>query len=71
MYKADLNLGWDDPMPDHTKEMWVCLIQMLNNSESIRFLRTVRPKNAIGDIELIIFNHGFNDAMCTAALLRW
>ena len=28
LYKADLNLGWDDPIPEQMKETWVRLIQI-------------------------------------------
>ena len=71
LYKSDLNLGRDDPIPEQMKGTLVRLIQLLKSAESVRFPRCVRPENAIGDPELVMFNDGSNDAMCTAAYVRW
>ena len=71
LYNADLGLDWHDPIPDHMKEKWVRLIQLLKSAESVRFPRCVRPVNAVGKPVLILFNDGSNDAMCTVAYLRW
>ena len=59
------------PIPDYMKEKWVQLIQLLKSAESVRFPRCVRPANAVGNPELVLFNDGSNDAMCTVAYLRW
>ena len=71
LHRADLNLGWDDPIPNHMKEDWIRLLQLLKSTESVRFPRCVRPPNSVGDPDLVMFNDGSNDAMCTASYLRW
>ena len=53
------------------KENWIRLIKLLKSDESVRFSRYVRPKNSNGEPELVMFNDGSNEAMCTAAYLRW
>ena len=71
LYNPDLNLGWDDPIPSQMKQTWVRLIQMLKSAETVRFPRCVRPKDAVGNPDLVLFNDGSNDAMCVAVYLRW
>ena len=71
LYKSDLNLGRDDPIPQQMKGSLVRLIQLLKSAESDRFPRCVCPENAIGDPELVMFNDGSNDAICTAAYVCW
>ena len=71
LYKHELNLGWDDPIPHEKKEVWVKLIQLLKDTEDVRFPRCVKPANAVGKPELILFNDGSKEAMCAAAYVRW
>ena len=71
LYKQELNLGWDDPIPEEKKADWVKLIQLLKDTEEVRFPRCIKPANAVGPPELIIFNDGSKEAMCTVAYVRW
>ena len=71
LYRTDLNLGWDDPIPADMKATWVRLFQLLKSCEKVRFPRCIRPRDAVGLPELVLFNDASKDAMCTAAYLRW
>ncbi len=71
LYGIEPKLDWDDPIPDILKENWVRLIQLLKSTESIRFSRCIKPKDAVGNPELVMFSDGSSDAMCTAAYARW
>ena len=71
LHSDELKLDWDDPIPDHLKEKWVRLIQLLKSTESIRFPRCIKPKDVDGNPELVMFNDGSADAMCTVAYVRW
>ena len=70
-YKVEYNLEGDDPIPDQMKAVCVKLIQVLKAAEDVRFPRCIKPQNAVGNPELIMFNDGSKLAMCAAAYVRW
>ena len=71
LFGFEPKLDWDDPIPDHMKQKWIKLIGLLKSVELIRFKRCIKPENAIGDPELLMFSDGSSDAMCTVAYARW
>ena len=67
LYNKEINLGWDHPVPPHLKQYWIKILQLVKESEAVRFSRCIRPKNAVGDPDLVIYS----EAMCTTAHVRW
>ena len=70
-YKKELNLTWDDAIPQELKSQFVNILQLLKEAESLRFRRCISFPNSIGDPELIVFNDGSSQAKCAVAYIRW
>ena len=51
---AELNLGWDDPISDGMK-VWIQIIQLLKDNETVRFPRCIKPKDTVGNLDLDLF----------------
>ena len=71
LYRAELNLGWDDDISQEKKVIWHSILQLLKLAENIRFKRSIFNADAIGDPELLVFCDGSPLAMCSAAFIRW
>ena len=71
LHSKELSLGWDTPIPSGLKTGWIKMLQTLKEAEKLRFRRCVKPKDAVGEPELMMSNDGSKDAMCATAHLRW
>ena len=71
LYNKEMKLGWDDPVPRQVKENWVRILQLVKNSEKVKFPRCIRPNSAVGNPDLVMCNDGSTEAMCTTAHIRW
>ena len=71
LYSKDNILGWDGDISLERKKEWVDLIQRVKESESVTFKRCIKPPDTIGDPDLIICSDSSEQAMCTAAYVRW
>ena len=65
------NCDWDEELSIGIKEQWAKILIKVKDAESITFKRCIKPVNAVGQPDLIIFNDGSELAMCTAAYIRW
>ena len=71
LLRPEHNLGWDDPIPVNLKEKWIKILELLKRAEGIRFKRSIKPKNAVGQPTLIVCSDGSEDAMCATAHVQW
>ena len=55
-------LEWDDPIPYELKMEWIELLKLLRNVDSVKFPRATKPKNAVGEPELIGYFGGSRNA---------
>ena len=72
LFSKELNLSWDDPLPDVLKKKWVEMLQVIKSVEHITFARCIKPEApTVGLPELIMCNDGSTEAMCATAHIRW
>ena len=67
----DSGIEWDSALAIDKMEKWKQLVTELVLSPGIIVPRTVRPKNAIGEPELIAISDGSLLAFCAAIYARW
>ena len=65
------NLGWDEQLDGELKELWVKLINLILNCEDVVFYRATKPRDAVGDSELIGFFDGSDLAFAAVVYVRW
>ena len=65
------SLGWDDPMPEFMRQEWIKFFIELFDMEKIKFRRCIKPKDAMGDPDLVMFSDGSDEAYGTCAYVRW
>ena len=63
-------IDWDDPLPTELQREWDSFRESLLNVRSLRFNRSIKPRNAESPI-LILFSDGSKDAYGTVAYVRW
>ena len=71
LFSKELNLKWDDEIPEHLKVRWMKMLQLLKSAETVKFKRCIKPEGAVGEPVLIMCNDGSKDAMCCTAHVRW
>ena len=71
LWTEEKSLNWDDPMPNHIVKEWKALFEELYALEEVRFSRAVKPKNDVGQPELILFSDGSKESYGTVAYARW
>ena len=71
IWKNDIKLDWDDPIPEENKKDWMIFFTELIEMNDVKFKRIVKPYNAIGDPLLIIFSDGSSQAFGACAYVRW
>ena len=52
------SLGWDDLMPEFMRSEWIRIFIELFEMETVKFRRCIKPKDAVGDPDLIMFSDG-------------
>ena len=58
-------------MPYELKMEWIELLKLLRNVDSVKFPRATKPKNAVGEPELIGYFDGSDNAYACVIYLRW
>ena len=72
LFSKELNLAWDDPLPDAIRKRWITILQIAKSVEHIRFRRCVKPDApVVGKPTLIVCNDASTEAMCATAHIRW
>ena len=71
LWLNDLRLDWDDPIPDNYQRDWIEFCKDLSEMESVVSERSIRPHEARGNPELVIFSDGSNNAYGACAYARW
>ena len=65
------NHDWDNPLSSEMKNEWFIFFQSMFELNSIKFLRCIRPINAVGDPILIIFSDASFMAYGACAYIRY
>ena len=65
------SLGWDDPLPEEVRKVWINFFQELFSMEEVKVPRCVRPLECIDNPILILFSDGSDTAFGAAAYVRW
>ena len=66
-----LELGWDDPIPDDTRREWENFFTELCQLEHLSFPRCLKPKDTFGQPILITFWDGSEEAYGAVSYIRW
>jgi hypothetical protein len=70
LWATDVNVGWDDPIPEKLRNEWLEFFRDLFEMEKIQFVRCMKPDGATDPI-LILFSDGSSNAYGTCAYVRW
>ena len=71
LWSVEPKLGWDNPLPDDLMQKWVKYFKEVPNLGKIEFPRAVKPNEAIGAPDLVIFSDGSMEAYGAVAYVRW
>ena len=66
-----LELGWDEDMPEQMKQKWCCFFTDLFELENLKLPRALTTDGVVGKPWLILFSDGSNIAYGFAAYIRW
>ncbi|XP_068229326.1 uncharacterized protein [Palaemon carinicauda] len=64
-------IKWDDPLDDSMMNEWKAFFKELYGLESLTFRRPLKPSNAFGKPNLVIFSDGSTQAYGACAYVRW
>ena len=62
---------WDHPISDELREQWIQFFEGLLELENTEFIRCVKPSDAVGDPELVVFCDASEAAYGACAYVRW
>jgi hypothetical protein len=68
---ADYSAGWDDPVSEADRNEWAMFFHEMFQIEKIKFVRSIRPANAIGNPILVLFSDASTEAFGACAYVRW
>ena len=71
LWGSDQKLDWDDPIPEENRENYIAFFKDLQDMGQIRFMRCMKPSDAIGEPILIVFSDASQDAYAACAYVRW
>ena len=71
LWTDESKLGWDDIIPEHLEKEWKEFFTDINNLNQVKFERCVKPMDAIGNPQLIIFSDASKEAYGAVAYARW
>ena len=71
LFRQDLDLKWDDPIPTEDMNTWNRLLQMLREEKFISYPRACKPANTVGKCQLICFFDGSDHAYAAVIYIRW
>ncbi|XP_045115478.1 uncharacterized protein LOC123507035 [Portunus trituberculatus] len=64
-------LGWDEAVDEEFHRKWKLLFKEMFEMEHISFKRCLKPKDAVGDPDLVVFSDGSMKAFGAVAYVRW
>ena len=64
-------LGWDDPVSIEARNDWMTFFREMFDMEKISFNRCIKPCNAVGNPNMILFSDGSEVAYGCCAYIRW
>ncbi|XP_068220711.1 uncharacterized protein [Palaemon carinicauda] len=64
-------IKWDDPLDNSMMNEWKAFFKELYGLESLTFRRPLKPSNAFGKPNLVIFSDGSTQAYGACAYVRW
>ena len=64
-------LDWDDVVPEEIKDTWFSILDEMEQIPKLQFARSLKPHNAIGQPQLVIFSDGSKQAYGAVAYVRW
>ena len=62
---------WNDPLPDKFRSDWVNFFQQLYEVETTTFERCIKPKQADGNPNLVVFSDESGEAYGATAYIQW
>ena len=67
----EIKVGWDDPLPDVLKNRWVLFLCSIYDLRKLRYPRSIKPQDAVGDPMLILLSDASDKAYGVVAYARW
>ena len=64
-------LGWDEAVDEEFHRKWTLLFKEMFEMEYISFKRCLKPKDAVGNPDLVVFSDGSMKAFGAVAYVRW
>ena len=71
IWTNEQKIEWDDELPEEIKSKWFVILKEMNQISQLKFHRSLKPPNAIGSPELVIFSDGSKQAYGAVAYIRW
>ena len=68
---TDQKAGWDDPISEKDRNEWTAFFYEMFQIEKIKFARSVKPENAVGNPVLVLFSDASTEAFGACAYVRW
>lgn len=68
---TDQKAGWDDPISEKDRNEWTAFFCDMFQIEKIKFARSVKPENAVGNPVLVLFSDASTEAFGACAYVRW
>ena len=47
LFSKELNLSWDDPVPEEIKKTWIQILQKVKCVEGVKFRRCIKPEGSV------------------------
>ena len=71
LWGSDQKLDWDDPIPEENRENWITFFKDLQDMNQVRFMRCMKPSDAIGEPALIVFSDASQEAYAAWETTEW
>ena len=72
VFQSNSSIDWDAPILDEkSRALWMELLRMLVSAGKVTFPRSFKPKDVIGNCQIICFFDGSDVAFASAIYLRW
>ena len=71
LFVAEYGLGWDTPLPDKLRKLWVGYCVELVEAGQLEFRRCVRPDGVVKEFWLVVFFDGSDEAYAASVYCRW
>ena len=67
---TDQSAGWDDPVSETDRNEWARFFYEMFQIRKIKFMRSIRPNDAIGNPILVLFSDASTEAFGACAYVR-